>query len=248
MAYPIYARQPTGRTRLAVAAILFLVAALLALLPSRASAGDLAAWQIVGYSNNASHYAFAEYGRQDGSGFPYATLYVIDLDQDKYVGGAPFRALIENEAASVAQTLAQVHANAAGALATYAISQPGRLVAADPPGEEDANRRALAFHAAPVFPHIDAARKLTLTTVNLPDQPMCAQMGQTFGFALALDGVEIYRDTSIPKSRNCPLDYQVAGIVMPMSEPAGRAVAMISVLQVGFEGPSRRLIAVPVRL
>lgn len=246
MAYPATRRLPDSRLRLALAAILLALAAILALIPTRAGAGDLAAWQIVGYSPDAGHYAFAEYGRQDGSGFPYAALYVIDLGQDKYVGGAPFRALIENETASVGQALAEVHAQATNALSAYAISQPGRLVASDPPGEEDGDRRAIAFHVAPVFPHIDPARKLTLTTVNLPDQPMCAQMGETHGFALALDGVEIYRDNSIPKSRNCPLDYQIAGIVMPMEAPFGRAVAMISVMQVGFEGPSRRVIAVPV--
>ena len=102
-----------------------------------------------------------------------------------------------------------------------------------------------AFHAAPVFPHIDPARNLTLTTLNLPDQEMCASFAPTFGFALALDGVEVYRDNSIPKSRSCPLDYQIAGIVTTMEEPATRAVAMISVMKVGFEGPDRRLIAVP---
>ena len=74
---------------------------------------------------------------------------------------------------------------------------------------------------------------------------MCASFAPTFGFALALDGVEVYRDNSIPKSRSCPLDYQIAGIVTTMEEPATRAVAMISVMKVGFEGPDRRLIAVP---
>lgn len=245
MAYPATRKLPDSRLRLALAAILVALAAILAVLPSRANAGDLAAWQIVGFSSDASHYAFAEYGRQDGSGYPYAALYVIDLDQDKYVGGAPFRTLIEDEAASIGQALAEVHAQASGALADYGISQPARLVASDPPGEEDGNRHAIAFHVAPVFPHIDPARNLTLTTLNLPDQEMCASFAPTFGFALALDGVEVYRDNSIPKSRSCPLDYQIAGIVTTMEEPATRAVAMISVMKVGFEGPDRRLIAVP---
>lgn len=248
MAYPAIRSRPNSRLRLMLAGILLALAAILALIPVRASAGDLAAYQLVGYSNDARHFAFAEFGRQDGSGFPYAALYVINLDSDKYVGGAPFRALLKSETASIAQALASVHADASGALADHGISQPARLVAADPPGEQDDNRRAITFHASPVFPPIDAAATLTLTTLAMPDQQMCDAFGPTFGFALALNGSEVYRDTSIPKSRNCPLDYQIAGIVMPMEGAFERAVALISVMQVGFEGPSRRLIAVPVPL
>ncbi|MFN0264089.1 DUF2259 domain-containing protein [Tepidamorphus sp. 3E244] len=246
MAFPVLGRRPDSKLRLILAAALVLIAAVLAMIPSRASAGDLAAWQVVGYSQDGSHFAFAEYGRQDGSGFPYAALYVVDLDQDRYVGGAPFRVLPEDDQMSIGEALAQVHAQAEGTLADYGISQPARLVAADPPTEHDANPRQIAFNPIPGLTSNVAPRRLTLTTVNLPDKPICQQMGDTYGFALALDGVEVYRDTSIPKSRNCPLDYQVAAIVMPMEAPFDRAVAIISVIQVGFEGPRRRVIAVPI--
>lgn len=182
MAFQATGRLPDSRVRLGLAAILLILAGILALVPTRASAGDLAAWQIVGYSADARHFAFSEYGRQDGSGFPYAALYLIDLEADRYVGGAPFRALIKDESASVGHALAQVHAQAENALSSFAIAQPGRIAAADPPTEQDADRRRIVFNPAPTVTPISAMRTLALTTLPLPDKPICAQMGQTLRF------------------------------------------------------------------
>ena len=45
---------------------------------SPAIAGDTAELNILGFSGDSSIFAFEEYGVQDGSGFPYSTIYVID--------------------------------------------------------------------------------------------------------------------------------------------------------------------------
>jgi len=64
-----------------------------------AFAGDAAYPEAIGFSDDGTRFAFAEWGRQDGSGFAYANLYVIDLAKDAWLG-APVRVLLEDETAS----------------------------------------------------------------------------------------------------------------------------------------------------
>ncbi|MGQ3280698.1 MAG: DUF2259 domain-containing protein, partial [Shinella sp.] len=54
------------------AAVAFL-ASLLA--TAGASAGDFSTFQTLGFSPDGKVYAFEEFGVQDGSGFPYSTVY-----------------------------------------------------------------------------------------------------------------------------------------------------------------------------
>ncbi len=228
---------------------LFALAAPLVASPAPTRAGDIAAYQVIGYSPNARYFAFVEYGRQDGSGFPYANLFVVDLDKDSFAAG-PFRVRLENELASVGDALAQARDQASSALRSLSISEPARLAAADPPDEEDTDTKSLSFRPVQASPAISEFVRLSLETFPLPPPSGCEDLGEMVGFALSLqsgDGAEeVYRDKTIPKSRNCPLDYQVSGVWMPMDPDPDRAVAMISVMSFGFEGRDRRLIAVPV--
>ena len=47
-----------------------------------AQAGDFAKREIHGFSVDGGLFAFEEYGVQDGSGFPYSNIYVIDTATD----------------------------------------------------------------------------------------------------------------------------------------------------------------------
>jgi len=62
-----------------------------------AVAGDIAALQSIGFSVDGSVYAFEEYGIQDGSGFPYSNIYVIDTVKDVYLPGTPIRVRLDDE-------------------------------------------------------------------------------------------------------------------------------------------------------
>ena len=72
-----------GTARLAAAS-----AGLALLLAAPAVAGDRALADFIGFSEDGRYFAFEEYGVQDGSGFPYSTIYVIDLTDDT---GCPAR-------------------------------------------------------------------------------------------------------------------------------------------------------------
>ena len=67
---------PTSEGRLHMGARLFVPAALLA--ASLSGAADLAEFALVGFSRDGSHVAWEEYGVQDGSGFPWAGLVVVE--------------------------------------------------------------------------------------------------------------------------------------------------------------------------
>ena len=62
------------------------------------------------------------------------------------------------------------------------------------------------------------------------------------------NSAEIYRDASVPASRGCVSDYRIHAILSPF--PAGMSaspmVAVIGVYSLGFEGPDRRFVTVPV--
>src|SRR5690606_10447936 len=84
------ARRAPARTGIALAALA---------MASVAQAGDRALFDALGYSPDGRYFAFEEYGVQDGSGFPYSNIYVIDLVDDVWVGGSPFRVRIDADGA-----------------------------------------------------------------------------------------------------------------------------------------------------
>jgi hypothetical protein len=57
--------------------------------------------EILGFSADGGVFAFEQYGVQDGSGFPYAERFYIDVDNDSWLPGTPIRVRIDDETASV---------------------------------------------------------------------------------------------------------------------------------------------------
>ena len=72
-----------------------------------ALAGESAQFDAIGYSEDGRYFAFEQFGIQDGSGFAYAEIFLIDLTTDSFVGGAPFETRIDTELAPVAAARAQ---------------------------------------------------------------------------------------------------------------------------------------------
>ena len=66
-----------------------------------AVSGDFATRHIHGFSADGKLFAFEEYGVQDGSGFPYSTIYIIDTDTDNWTAGSPFKAQLNDETKTV---------------------------------------------------------------------------------------------------------------------------------------------------
>lgn len=235
-----------------------LVASLLGLLVLAlpALAGDRAAIDIIGFSEDARYLAFEEFGVQDGSGLAYSSIYIIDLSTDSWVVGTPIRVEAETENTALAAVRTRVQADAAEALSALDIAFAADLVALVGDGAPGTDGLSLHFGVPGYAPGMvlgDYELRLSsfATTAAAPCKEWFAV--EPRGYELEIvDGSSarlIHRDDALPRSRGCPTGYRIYGVVLPyMSSSISDAVALISVYPGGFEGPSRRFLAVPLGL
>lgn len=233
-----------------------LAASLLALVAVPAFAGDAANFAALGFSADGRYLAYEEFGVQDGSGFPYSNIFILDVAEDKWAGGSPFRVLLEDEQPGLATVRAKSAEAAAAAIAKLAITEPAVIEALNGDGEVGHDGASITFGArgfgmdAPPNPV-----KLTIESFESTSTVPCVEsfgFPPPVGFALTLEAdgksTELHRDKSVPASRNCTVAYRPFGIVAPVNWSWNQRtpVAIISVFSQGFEGPDRRFIAVPV--
>ena len=226
---------------------------LLLLSVGSAMAGDTAERRIIGFSPDGKWFAFEQFGIQDGSGFPYHDVFVIDLDNDTWAPGTPVRIRIDDEDATLHQARGKARVKAAPTLAKRRIIDQGRLIASNPVTEVVSDTKGITFQAHRNLTGPTDRYTISLEQFELPSDPLCKDLGsQTKGFALSISrgegpASETYRDTSVPKSRGCANRYAIADIVVA-SNPGRpvRFVVLVHIYAYGFEGPDTRFIAVPV--
>lgn len=240
---PNAAMAATGRLAASILAV--------ALCAAPALAGDRALFEAIGYSPDGRYLAFEEYGIQDGSGFPFSNIHVLDVVADRWVPGAPFSVRLDDEIEQLAKARTEARAKAAGVLEDFNISQPVDLLALNGDGEPGDGLTLSYGYAG--YGMTEAAEVKTLTLDTFPLESMAMPCGDyteeaTVGFALLRDGIELHRDTSLPRSRGCALGYKLYAVTAPafFDPPDPAMVAIISVYPLGFEGPDRRFIAVPL--
>lgn len=217
-------------------------------LPVRAA--DMAERMILGYSGDGRYFAFEQFGIQDGSGFAFSEIFIIDLVQDRWVPGGPIRVRREEDGASLRAARRDAMELAGPRLRQYDIGAPFRVLASTTPMESGGQEDMMEFNPRAILTPIDPLQTLRLENLPMTGTRDCFDMVETAGFALSLqiDGGSkrtIYRDAHLPSSRACPARYGISDIVVPFDGAPGRAVALISVYQLGFEGLDRRFLAVP---
>ncbi len=235
-----------GTARLAASTALFTLMAVPAI------AGDRALIDYLGFSADGRYFAFEEFGVQDGSGFPYTNLYIIDLPADAWVSGSPYRARIEDESGDVQDVRDMAFAEAEDKLDALGISAPVHAIAVNGDGEEIGDGHSLTF-GDPGFglEPIQNPRELVLETIPLQSNMDCSIIeDEVFGFSLSVDGEEVHADEGpLPASRGCAMDYRIHAVVRPAEWFFGgtrHTVAIIASYPFGFEGPDRRFLAVPL--
>ncbi len=218
-----------------------------------AVAADSALMVPIGYSQNLRYFAFEEFGIQDGSGFAYSSIYVIDIAQDHWVVGTPIRVVAESEDASLSAIRTQAYEDAKARLDDLAVDVPAHELASNGDGEPGITGKELVFGLpTPNQPDITEG----LNTLELERYPTtagspCADWfnDEPVGFVLKLTDYgptrEIHRDGVLPRSRGCPTDYRIYSVYAPFgATDISHALAIISVYAHGFEGIDRRFIAV----
>ena len=241
--------------RMQLAAGLFLLGC------SRALAADGASLNAIGYSPDSRYFAFEQYGIQDGSGFNYWDIFIIDLKNDQLMPGSPVRALIEDEKARLSDARKSAYERATPLLQHYVITEPAAIIAANPSTEVVTDHGRIAFErwylprgATPDTLDSSLMRHdVSVSTMALPAPENCPEEdGPYSGFSLTLKDVKlgtshvIHTDKAIPASRGCAIAYDLAAIVAPANvTDEDRLVAMVGVYSRGFEGAGQRFIAVP---
>lgn len=230
--------------------------ALALLTASGASAGDVAEMRPLGFSPDGKFFAFEQFGEQDGSGFDYAEIQVIDTETDQYVPGTPVSVLIKREEASIGESRRESLKQAKAILDERKIGDdPGYLVAMAPIGELAGKVYEMRYQAYPSFYVSDGVYRVSIEEFEAKGEDLCVSMNVNVrGFALSIaDDAkaevrrEVYRDKSVPKSRNCPSAYAIGGVVTPGYGSNGPHVIMVQVASLGFEGNNLRWLAVPVK-
>jgi len=243
------------------------LALLATLVPRLALAADSAESVALGYSPDRRYFAFEQFGTQDGSGFPYSDIFVLDLDANSWVEGTPIRVLTQDETATLGTTRATSAARAAPILAGHKIGEPAVVLASNPATEVREDRDSVAFD--PYYRHMGGSVpmpaadtwgeryevKVTATDV-LPLPEHCKAYGEPVK-ALTVTLTElksgkvttVHRDAGIPTSRGCPQGYDIDKVVAPAAYYGqdGRFVVLVGVYSFGFEGQDRRYIAIPAR-
>lgn len=238
------------------AASVRLAASVLALMAAPAFAGDAANFAPLGFSADGRYFGYEEFGVQDGSGFPYSNIFILDVTEDKWAGGSPFRVMLEEESPTLAGVRSEAMAKAAKAFADLDISEPAVIEALNGDGEIGHDGTSITFGARG-FGMDPPPNPVTLRIESFASTstvPCVESFGfePPVGFALTLEAdgksTELHRDASVPASRNCTVGYRPHGIVAPVNWSWNQRtpVAIISVFSQGFEGPDRRFIAVPV--
>ncbi len=219
-----------------------------------AGAGDLADRYILGFSPDGGTFAFEQFGVQDGSGFPYADIFIIDTMSDQWVKGSPFRVLMRDERSQVKWARREVLTKAGNTLQQRLISKPGRLLASNPPAELSADPHRVVVNVSQIV--IGPPERWTFTLDEIPiANEQCAAFTSApvkgFGLTVQRQGgapLKLHEDTSIPNSRGCPLRYTISDVVAYEPDGGSRVIAvLVSVFSHGFEGPDRRFLAVSKR-
>lgn len=244
------------RLNVVPAASALLAASLIALSAAPALAGDAAKLDPIGFSEDGRFFAYEEYGIQDGSGFPYDNIYVVDLIADKWVA-PPVRVRLDDENATLTAARQQAMARAKAMLDKAALVLPAEILLLNADGEVAPNGTDVQFGTyGNGLDDVLGTLKLSLARFDSTTSEPCASYGMedpVQGFALTLadeagNSAEIYRDASVPASRGCVSDYRIHAVLSPF--PAGMSaspmVAVIGVYSLGFEGPDRRFVTVPV--
>ena len=218
-----------------------------------AMAGDYAQREILGFSPDGRTFAFEEFGVQDGSGFPYSSIYVVDTSDDSWVAGTPIRVRRDDETVPLATARADARKQSSALLNKYGIVPIGETLVSNPMTEIGADPYVVRFLTNP-YVHTDRFWTLTLTPIPFADPPGCENLGPVQGVRLVLrnaDGAEqtLQEDTKLPASRGCAQDYAISDVVFLDPESAAPVLAvLLSVYTVGFEGSDRRFLAVTTPL
>jgi predicted secreted protein len=229
-----------------------------------AHAADGAQSRAIGFSPDGRYFAFEQYGSQDGSGFAYADIFVLDISQDSWVPGTPVRVVDENESGRIDLARAQAAQKAAAVVSSLNVAGSYDTLLHRPFTDYANDRRRARFaryyasSANPADYEALGSFEIEVKDVALPPPDGCFDLdiATPVGMEVTLKNLKtgatrsFAKDKSIPKSRGCAHAYDIEAIFAASSFDlkTDPVVVLVGVYTRGFEGSDRRFIAVPIEL
>lgn len=233
-----------------------------------------AEFEFIGFSEDGSYLAFEQYGIQDGSGFAFSEIYVVDVDNNSYVV-APFVLSSQDDEQglhSISTTRTSNRSAAQPALSVYNIIS-GNI------GQQVVNRLRTDIFADSrnvYFPKnlvsvlyrykaddSDYSENNDYYQLSLGTQAVVTdncEFNAPFGhpepvlFTLMLRDAEnqslqvLQEDTVLFDSRNCAFEYVIREVYMYQRSHGGAQINKLAVFlnsfEVGFEGPDSKWLVV----
>lgn len=219
-------------------------------------AGDFAEFRALGFSESGQYYAFAQMGIHDGSGFPYAELWVIDVQKNEQVATSAIELTDDKDVETGSAESALKKAIEAAKLERFSLKvneNPGSDLLVHLPTDHSNFTNSL-FSVSPaieggasgIAEKYEVRLETTDTTPAIKDMP--TDFGPAKMLKLSIAGIEeasgtlqiLQEDKRLPKSRAYPLAYQVRRVTTCKDG----IVVIVSYTSPGFEGPDVRYMAI----
>ena len=167
-----------------------------------ARAGDIALLESLGFSEAGDVFAFQQSGVEDGSGFPYADIFFLDLKSDRFLEPSPIRVRLNEDGALVADAVAEARAAAADLFTkTMPDKRNGHVVLDNPPTDLSSNGKLARFAIAgedKKWFWAEATIDGETVVVKSPDVPK--PIAVRYGFTMNPAKANLYNKEGIPAS------------------------------------------------
>lgn len=221
-------------------------------------AGDFAKLNFIGFSLDGKYLAFEEYGTQDGSGFPYSNVFIIDVVKNSYAAPSVTKR-IDDESASEETVRAMTKKLSAANLRKFKIvaGNTGNLVVARLLTDLDAEEmgsggenkdQTVRFVEERSSNYAGNNYELVLKTSSVKlkrcdydtDNPILKlQLGLKHEGDSPMEKI-LQTDTTVPENRGCPNDYSIQNVYLYKNNIA----VFVNIYTMGFEGPDMRYLVV----
>jgi predicted secreted protein len=221
-------------------------------------AGDFATFNFIGFSKDGRYLAFEEYGSQDGSGFPYSNIYIVDVAKNTFAV-KPVTVRIYKETATERLARSRARLGAASALKKLGIvaGNTGKLVVSrvltdisgnhfyseDPDGVQKLN---FAEIVGSMYRSGDWDLSLKSIATKTKECAYAEEDYKIYMLDLSVYDrerqrtISLQKDSSLPASRGCPINYAVQHVYLYEDYVA----VFINTYHMGFEGPDMRYMVV----
>ena len=222
-----------------------------ALSTAAAFAGDVSKTEFLGFSADGGAVGFQESGTQDGSGFPYCSIMIVDTKKNKYIASSTVQIEreVEVDGEEKACVKARAKSNVKKALAKLKLSTRRGLKNFERLITDEAGANAMKVRFA-TYPSTSGnfSEEVTLTETNTGAQDEMGVDLKKMTLTLSSENGKsvkvLQQDVSLPPSRSRAIGYELESGYSFETAMTSVQVIVVRVHKTGFEGPDVRAMIV----